>query len=89
MIGLDKLGAEAKSRRKALGITQIEASKKSCVHRNDISKIEHGKFTGSILTVANYLEVLGMVIVPRVKGRKTLDDLDDERRLGLGDYDEP
>ena len=48
------------AQRKALGMTQKDASLKSDIHRTVISQIEQGKFTGSLATIERYLLLLGM-----------------------------
>jgi len=77
MYNLEEIGSDGRSRRKAMGLTQEEVARRSCIHRNDVIKIEKGKFTGRILTVAFYLQTLGMTLTTAVKHRPTIEEMED------------
>ncbi|MBV1882500.1 MAG: helix-turn-helix transcriptional regulator [Pseudomonadales bacterium] len=78
MISIDliEIGNEAKARRKNLGITQAEAAEKIQAHRNEISRIEQGKYNGNITTFVRYLNLLGLSLHTEVSRNPTLDNLD-------------
>lgn len=75
MNSLTEIGLDARQRRKQLKLSQAEAAMKILAHRNDISRIENGKFTGSIVTVAKYLDTLGLTLTTKAKSRPSLEDL--------------
>ena len=56
---LTDIGEKAKSKRKSKSMTQVQAAKKIQAHRNEISEIENGKYTGNIGTLLRYLNLLG------------------------------
>ena len=78
MISLEliKIGKDAKSRRKNLSITQAQAAEKIQAHRNEISRIEQGKYNGNITTFVRYLNLLGLSLHTEVSRNPTLDNLD-------------
>ena len=45
-------------------------------HRNEISRIENGKYTGNIATMARYLNLLGLSLTAQVSKHPELEDLD-------------
>jgi transcriptional regulator with XRE-family HTH domain len=72
---LEQIGAKARERRKLQGLTQAQAAARIQAHRNEISRIENGRFTGSVLTLAKYLQLLGLRLTVEVARRPTLDEL--------------
>lgn len=72
---LGHIGQRARQRRKQLKLSQSEAAANIHTHRNDISRIENAKFTGSIVTVVKYLDLLGLTLTVATASRPTLDDL--------------
>jgi len=73
---LVSIGTKARQRRREQGLTQIQAAAKALAHRNDISEIENGRFTGSVSTLARYLHTLGLELSCVVAQRPSLEDLD-------------
>ena len=73
---LFEIGSKARSRRKTLNYTQAEAARMIQAHRNEISRIENGKYTGNIATMARYLNLLGLSLTAQVSKHPELEDLD-------------
>jgi len=73
---LINIGKEAKIRRKLRGFSQTEAAHKIQAHRNEISRIENGKYTGNIATFIRYLNLLGLSLQTAISQHPQLDDLD-------------
>ena len=71
------IGSEARARRKLQGLTQIEAAEQIQAHRNEISRIEQGKYGGNVGTFTRYLNLLGLSLRTEISQHPTLDDLDD------------
>jgi|GEM_PF-4051687 len=47
---LSTIGKKARQRRLEQGLSQTQAASQVLAHRNDISEIENGRFTGSVST---------------------------------------
>ena len=71
------IGNDARARRKMQGLTQIEAANQIQAHRNEVSRIEQGKYRGNIATFTRYLNLLGLSLRTEIRQHPTLDDLDD------------
>jgi len=70
------IGDTAKIRRKTLGLSQTEAAAQIQAHRNEISRIETGKYTGNIVTYTRYLDLLGLSLQTTIARSPVLEDLD-------------
>ncbi len=73
---LIKIGADAKQRRKFQGLSQAEVATRIQAHRNEISRIENGKYTGNLATFIRYLNLLGLSLQTKVSRHPQLHDLD-------------
>ena len=75
---LIEIGKRAKERRKSLPekLTQRQAADKIQAHRNDISEIEQGKYTGNLMTFIRYLNLVGLTLTTKTSANPTLDELD-------------
>ncbi len=71
-----EIGKKARSRRKMLGQSQAQAAQEIHAHRNEISRIENGKYSGSLATFVRYLNLLGLSLCTQVSQHPTLEDLD-------------
>ena len=71
-----EIGKTARSRRQLLGQSQAEAAQNIQAHRNEISRIENGKYSGNLATFVRYLNLLGLSLCTQVSQRPTLEDLD-------------
>lgn len=71
------IGKKARQRRREQGLTQAQAATQALAHRNDISEIENGRFTGSVSTLQRYLHSLGLRLQCTVAERPTLEDLEE------------
>ena len=73
---LTNIGSQTRKRRKLLGLSQTQAASQIQAHRNEISRIENGKFTGNIATFTRYLNLLGLSLRADISQSPTLEDLD-------------
>ncbi|MEO1244798.1 MAG: helix-turn-helix transcriptional regulator [Pseudomonadota bacterium] len=73
---LINIGSQACARRKLAGLSQTDAGSQIQAHRNEISRIENGKFTGSIATFTRYLNLLGLSLRVEISRSPSLEDLD-------------
>ncbi len=73
---LIKIGHQARQRRKARGWTQSQAAEQVQAHRNEISRIENGSYSGNLATFCRYLNLLGLALRTEVISHPSLEDLD-------------
>ena len=71
------IGSQARARRKLARLSQTEAASQIQAHRNEISRIENGKFTGNIATFTRYLNLLGLSLRAEISRSPSLEDLDE------------
>ena len=62
MLYRERIGFKLKTARKERKLSQTEAGKRIGVDHSVISKIETGRYTGSLKTYENYLASLGYVL---------------------------
>ena len=74
-ISLEKIGQKARERRRERSMTQQQAAERAKLHRNDVSEIERGVFSGSVVSFVRYLSSLGLDISWTARERPTLDEL--------------
>ncbi|WP_339673913.1 helix-turn-helix domain-containing protein [Dasania marina] len=72
------IGQQLKSYRQANNLTQADIAKQASIHRQIVSDIERGKFTGSISTLLKYLDLanLELTCTPKKSEFPQLDELD-------------
>lgn len=73
---LTNIGKQARARRKTQGWTQADVARQIQAHRNEISRIENGKYSGNLATFIRYLNALGMSLTTTVSRHPTLEELD-------------
>ncbi|WP_145093826.1 helix-turn-helix domain-containing protein [Sporomusa sp. KB1] len=69
-------GVQVKTFRKALNMTQKQLAKLVNIDESMINKIENGRSTGSIQTLANIAAALGVCITELI-GKQTLSNKED------------
>ena len=70
------IGLQAKAMRKHQGLSQALAAQHIQAHRNEISRIENGKYRGNLATYIRYLNLLGLTLVAQKSQFPALEDLD-------------
>lgn len=72
------IGAQLKAFRKRKGLNQSEVASQTGIHRQVISDIERGRFTGALSTLMRYLTFANMELTctPKPDEFPQLDDLD-------------
>ena len=73
---LDAIGEEVRVLRKLRGLTQAEAAEEIQAHRNEISRIENGKYSGNLATFIRYLNLLGLTLYTRKSRYPVFEELD-------------
>ncbi|GGX73671.1 helix-turn-helix domain-containing protein [Saccharospirillum salsuginis] len=77
MNSLEAIGRKARKHRKQLNLGSMrEIARTLQISVNDISEIERGIFTGSILNVERYLSYIGLELTAVESKTPTLDDLE-------------
>ncbi|HET8905066.1 MAG TPA: helix-turn-helix transcriptional regulator [Saccharospirillum sp.] len=77
MNSLEAIGRKARKRRKQHQLGSMrEIAQVLQISVNDISEIERGIFTGSILNVERYLSYIGLELTVAESKAPTLDDLE-------------
>jgi len=77
MNSLEAIGRQARKHRKQLKLGSMrEIARTLQISVNDISEIERGIFTGSILNVERYLSYIGLELTVVESKTPTLDDLE-------------
>lgn len=71
------IGNQLKSARKLKHMSQVEIANKLRVDRSQISRIENGRYQGSLQLLERYLTLMGLVLTATpITRRPTLDELD-------------
>lgn len=79
MASRELIGKEIAKQRKSLGSTQNQMADKTGINKTTLSKIENGRFTGSLDIFERYLDAVGlqMEVTPKQHQLPDWDEIED------------